>query len=131
LWPSLSRGDLWRSKRDGRVFEVQYVAARFNAPARVQLKPANARNLKSTRWLDIENLSRLYDRLDENDEPFSMNDLYSGDVWELRGGKRVEILDRAFIWAGVRWVTVHDQDFDLDRGPVVLKVERFVGARRL
>jgi len=66
--PSPRRGDLWRSRRDGRVFEVEYVqAGRLGASPRVQLKPARAKNLKTTRWLDLDNLPRLYDRLEEND----------------------------------------------------------------
>lgn len=125
---SLSRGDLWRSKRDGRVFEVEYVqAGRLGAQPRVQLKPARAKNLKTTRWIDIDNLPRLYDYMAENDEPVSMLDLEAGDLWEWGTGKRVEIIDRAFLWGGQRLVAVLDHDFP-DR-PVLFEVRRFNDAR--
>jgi len=57
-----------------------------------------------------------------------MLDLDSGDVWELPGGKRVEVLDRAFIWGGIRWVAVLDGDFN---DPRVFQVARFNGGRLL
>lgn len=123
----LTAGDLYRSKRDGGVFEVHYVSAGWrDREPRVQLKPARAKNLKKTRWLDLENLPKLYDKLEENDDPVSMNDLDWGDVWELTGGKRVEVLDRAFLWGGKRWVAVLDHDFD---APSVFEVNRFNGGR--
>jgi hypothetical protein len=128
MMAEITPGALWRCRADGQVFEVHYIPP--YAPNRVQLKPQHARNLRRTRWLEAENLPRRYDHLTEDNEPFNMNDLERGDVWDMVGGKRVEVLERAFIWAGVRWVVVHDHDFDVERGPVVFKVERFIGAKR-
>lgn len=124
----LAPGALWRSKRDGRVFEVVYVPP--YAQDRVQLRPAWAKNLKNTRWLDVARLPRLYDRLTENDTPVGMDDLEIGDIWELPGGKRVEVLDRAFLSGGIRWVAVFDHDFT-DSDPLLFKVTRFNGGRRV
>lgn len=120
-----AKGDLWRSKRDSLVFEVVYVQ---RGTDRVQLKPARAKNLKRTRWVDLWNLPLRYDRLEENDEPVSMSDLDPGDVWELEGGKRLEVLDRAFIWGGKRWVAALDHDYD---SPSVFEVNRFNRGRLL
>jgi hypothetical protein len=50
-----------------------------------------------------------------------------GDLWDLLGGKRVEILDRAFIALGKRYVAVLDYDFD---EPRLIEVARFVGAEK-
>jgi hypothetical protein len=62
-------------------------------------------------------------------EGFNMTDLEPGDLWEFPGGKRVEILDRAFMWGGIRWVAVYDHDFP-DTDPLLFKVTRFEGAAR-
>lgn len=57
-----------------------------------------------------------------------MNELERGATWELAGGKRVDIIDRAFISSGKRWVAVEDHDFD---EPRLIEVARFEGAREL
>lgn len=59
----------------------------------------------------------------------SMLDLEPGSLWEFPTAKRVEIVDRPFIWGGLRWVVVDDHDFSAD--PRVFRVTRFEGARRL
>jgi hypothetical protein len=61
---------------------------------------------------------------------FNMTDLRPGTLWECPGGKRVEILDRAFLWGGIRWVAVCDYDF-ADGDPKLFKVTRFEGAVRV
>ena len=63
-------------------------------------------------------------------EQRSMLDLEPGDVWETPSGKRIEVLDRAFIWGGIRWVAVYDHDFT-DSDPTVFKVTRFDNAERI
>jgi hypothetical protein len=60
---------------------------------------------------------------------FNMTDLHPGDLWDFPGGKRVEILDRAFLWGGIRWVAVFDHDFG-DSDPRLFKVTRFEGATK-
>jgi hypothetical protein len=61
---------------------------------------------------------------------FNMTDLHSGDIWDLAGGKRVEILDRPFLWGGIRWVAVYDHDFSED-DPRLFKVTRFEWATKV
>lgn len=38
-----------------------------------------------------------------------------GEVWETPSGKRLTVMDRAFICLGKRWVAVFDQDFNEPR----------------
>jgi hypothetical protein len=61
---------------------------------------------------------------------FDMLALTPGDVWDLRSGKRIEVLQAAFLWAGVRWVVVDDHDFD-GYQPRVIPVNWFEGAHRV
>jgi hypothetical protein len=61
-------------------------------------------------------------------EGFDMNQLVNGSLWDLPGGKRVEVISDPFIWGGKRWVPVFDHDFDQ---PFLFPVARFEGARNV
>lgn len=52
----------------------------------------------------------------------SMSELTRGSVWQSPTGRKIEVLDWAFIWAGKRWVVVDNRDYS-DDGPVVMGVQ--------
>ena len=53
-------GQLWRRKKDGVLFEVNHFGSAFD-PERVQVRRADAKNLKNTHWLWASNLRALYE----------------------------------------------------------------------
>jgi hypothetical protein len=62
IYERVERGSFWRRKQDGKLFEVVHVGPpRGGEPARVQLKPAEAKNLKNTRWIDVDRLPDRYE----------------------------------------------------------------------
>jgi hypothetical protein len=56
--------ECWRRRRDGKLFTVVY-----ERRGRTQLKPAEAKNLKNTRWLDTHRLPELYEPADAPPPP--------------------------------------------------------------
>lgn len=67
---SASIGTFWRRKSDGKVFELIYVSPERNdEPARFQLKPAEAKNRKNTRWINADNLPERYEPVDAPPPP--------------------------------------------------------------
>lgn len=58
----------WRRKKDGALFDV--VCSKLDGNfGRVQLKPADAQNLKRTNWLEADSLLRLYDPAEGDRKP--------------------------------------------------------------
>jgi hypothetical protein len=66
---------LWTRKRDGKKYEVVRVGSHLGSD-RIQLRPADATNLKNTNWLDADALLARY----EPAEPLSLADQLATEI---------------------------------------------------
>lgn len=64
----LRKGEVWRRRKDGKLFEVVYYYQGYRdaltgheRPAMVQFRRRGAVNLKNTNWVRLDNLTRLYE----------------------------------------------------------------------
>lgn len=64
------KGAVWRRKLDGKLFEIVHVGPQRNGESpRVQFKPAEAKNLKNTRWTSVDKLPERYEPADAPPPP--------------------------------------------------------------
>lgn len=68
-WNGIPKGSIWQRLKDGKHYEVVFGHegwrnhfTGYERPPRIQLRIAGAQNLKSTHWIDPENLRKLYRR---------------------------------------------------------------------
>lgn len=91
---AILRGECWRRRTTGKVFEVV-----FERNGRTQLKPAEAKNLKNTRWIDTARLSELYEPADAPPPP-TLADRVIGEIGIPAGADADVEVSIGFPWRG-------------------------------